>query len=98
LRKRQLIQAYIRNEREGCYWGIRSDIRQYEDPPALDCPYDRTMLLAETPTRLAELEGRAQERIINWGYAICDAAMRKHVIKGAAAPAGFPYPDSGIGQ
>jgi NTE family protein len=38
-----------------------------------------------------------QEHLINWGYAICDAAMRKWVDPALRAPAGFPYPTSGIG-
>ena len=33
-----------------------------------------------------------QERLINWGYAVCDAALRKHVEPALAKPAGFPYP------
>jgi hypothetical protein len=33
----------------------------------------------------------------NWGYAICDAAMRTHVVTGAPAPT-FPYPASGVGS
>jgi hypothetical protein len=31
--------------------------------------------LAETKTRLKRLDSVVQERLINWGYAICDAAM-----------------------
>ncbi len=34
---------------------------------------------------------------INWGYAVCDAAMRRHVDNGLPAPAAFPYPASGVG-
>ncbi len=36
-----------------------------------------TGVLAETPTRLKRLDTRHQERLINWGYAVCDAAIRK---------------------
>jgi NTE family protein len=32
-----------------------------------------------------------QERLINWGYAICDAALRTWFDAGLAQPAGFPY-------
>ena len=54
------------------------------------------MDLARTPTRLKRLDGALQERLINWGYAVCDAALRKHVSPAIAKPAGFPYPASGI--
>jgi NTE family protein len=30
-------------------------------------------------TRLNPLTAREQAQLINWGYALCDAAMRKHV-------------------
>jgi NTE family protein len=30
--------------------------------------------------------------LINWGYAVCDAALRRHVDPGAAQTDGFPYP------
>jgi NTE family protein len=32
-----------------------------------------------------------QERLINWGYAVCDAAMRRHVDASLSAPDNFPY-------
>jgi len=51
--------------------------------------------LAQTPTRLEKLEPRFQEKLINWGYAICDTAIRAHVDK--AIPKGrLPYPGSPI--
>ena len=50
------------------------------------------MELAETPTRLERMDDDLQERLINWGYAVCDAALRKHVDPAIAAPAAFPYP------
>jgi len=96
LRKRQVIGSYRTGERKGTYWGIRSDISDYPAPDALPCPADRTVALAEYPTRLADVAAITQERLINWGYAICDAAMRAHVIPGVPAPAGFPYPSSGL--
>jgi NTE family protein len=37
-----------------------------------------------------------QEKLINWGYAVCDTALRKHVDPTIAAPAGFPYPAVGV--
>jgi NTE family protein len=43
------------------------------------------------------LEVDVQERLINWGYAVCDAALRRHVIKDLAPPTDFPYPDAGVG-
>lgn len=91
LRKRQLIEAYQRGLRKGAYWGIRTDITDYQLPDPLPCPLDRTTDLAATPTRLKRLDVVRQERLINWGYAVCDAALRKHVDPMLPKPVGFPH-------
>jgi NTE family protein len=54
------------------------------------------LALAETPTRLKRLDDRLQERLINWGYAVTDAALRSHVDAALAKPKGFPYPAAGV--
>ena len=96
LRKRQLIDSYVRKDRQGAYWGIRTDIADYEIADALPCPFERTLALAETPTRLKRVDAGLQERLINWGYAVCDAALRKHVDPQLQKPDGFPYPAAGV--
>ena len=97
LRKRQLIDAFRAGDRKGTYWGIRTDIADYGLADPLPCPHEQTLRLAETPTRLKRLDGRRQERLINWGYAVCDAALRRHLDPSLVRPADFPYPDAGIG-
>jgi NTE family protein len=96
LRKRQIIGSYQLGLRKGTYWGIRTNIADYKLPTAMNCPFDKSMELANTATRLKKLDGILQERIINWGYAVCDAAIRTHLDQNLAQPPGFPYPDSGI--
>ncbi len=96
LRKRQVIDSYVSGARQGTYWGIRTNIVNYQLADALNCPYDRTMALAETPTRLKRLDDTLQERLINWGYAVCDAALRKHVEPTLPKPSNFPYPNVGV--
>ena len=54
--------------------------------------------LAEIATRLKRLDALQQERLINWGYAVCDAAMRRHMNEGFVAPDGFPYAASRVGS
>jgi NTE family protein len=97
LRKRQLIEGYHADLRKGTYWGIRSDIGDYVLPSSLPCPAEATRALAGISTRLAALEPRAQERLINWGYAIADTAIRKWVAPDLQPPTGFPYPGAGVG-
>lgn len=92
LRKRQLINAFkAKTEHDGAYWGIRTDIADYGLADALDCPFEKTKELSEVATRLSALPDRLQERLINWGYAVCDAALRKHVDPEIAKPERFPY-------
>jgi NTE family protein len=97
LRKRQVIDSYVLGTRQGAYWGIRTNIADYELDDAMDCPVDKTLDLANIPTRLKALDALCQERLINWGYAVCDAAMRKHVDPALPTHGDFPYPDSGVG-
>ena len=98
LRKRQVVTGYLKGERDGAYWGIRSHIGDYGPPTnSLPCPNGQTDRLADTETRLAHMDDTLQERLINWGYAICDAGMRRWVEQEAESPDGFPYPAAGVG-
>jgi NTE family protein len=92
LRKRQLIHAFQNRERGGTYWGIRSHVADYGLPDALPCAPARVLELAAIPTRLAPMSEEHEERLINWGYAICDTAMRTWVDRAAPPPPSFPYP------
>jgi NTE family protein len=99
LRKRATIAGFERKEKTGAYWGIRSDTASFGPPPgSLPCPSAQTARLAATKTRLQALDSTLQERLINWGYAICDVAMRTWVVPTATAPADFPYPAVGVGE
>jgi NTE family protein len=82
--------------RKGAYWGTFSDISDYELADALDSPYKKTIELAKLSTRLWTFSKEDQERLINWGYAVCDAAMRKHVDFSLGSPKDFPYPQVGV--
>jgi hypothetical protein len=50
--------------------------------------------LAALPTHFAPFSDEDQARLINWGYALCDAAMRRYVIPDQVTPApAWPYPN-----
>lgn len=91
LRTREVIAAF-NDGRPGAYWGVRSNIANYKLPTALPADFRRTTELAGTPTRLAALTPEHQERLINWGYAVCDAAVRSHYLPTAAPAPAYPYP------
>lgn len=96
LRTRTVIALFAEKARLGTYWGIRQDAAVYAMADALPCPFARTLELAATPTRLKKMDGQLQERIINWGYAVCDASLRRFFNPALPAPADFPYPASGV--
>ena len=79
MRVRQVIDSLAGGQRSGAYWGIRTDITHYGLPDAIPFPKARADELAAAPTRLQALDDSVQVGLINWGYAVCDAAIRRHV-------------------
>jgi len=93
LRKRQLIEAFnTGTDHDGTYWGIRSHTKEFSTTIPLSCPEDRAAELAATPTRLQRMEPAYQDRLINWGYAICTAATSAHFPGPIVAQIRFPFP------
>lgn len=101
LRRRTAIGAFNDPEEghKGTYWGIQTDLSRYKATNCLNCPFDKTTAIAEIPTRLTALSAKQQEQIINWGYAVSDAAVRSFLkeYKSAAPPVSFPYKETGLG-
>jgi NTE family protein len=97
LRKRQVVDSFKAKIRMGSYWSIRTDLaRKYAVPEMLDCPFMNTTKLANIGTRLKRLDRATQEKLINWGYALTDAAVRKFVDTSVLPPKQFPYPLTGV--
>jgi len=91
LRKRMLVGELAQKRYTGAYWGIHTRIGDYAATPPLCVDGPTTQSLARISTRLSGLDARIQERLINWGYALADAAIRTHV--DVSIPCGrFPYP------
>lgn len=96
LRKEVLLDALRSKERFGSYWSIRGDIRDYPASDKLDCPLHRTEQLAAIDTDLEAKSQSMQRRLINWGYAICDAGVRSWLEDTLPVPDDFPYPKEGV--
>ncbi len=101
LRRRIAIGAFNDPDdlHDGTYWGIQTDISDYQLANCLACPHAKTISIAQIPTRLMALRSTDQERIINWGYAVTDAAVRRYIpdCKDAPPPTTFPYPSTELG-
>lgn len=81
LRARMLIGAFERQppDRLGAYWGLRTSLASYDVPGRIDFPAAEAARLAALPTRLAKVDPAVQVRLIDWGYAICDASVRRRM-------------------
>jgi Patatin-like phospholipase len=98
LPKRVLVDDYTRGERKGAYGGIDTDIRKYGLADALPVLPSRIQELSHMRTRLNDFSDTEQGRLINWGYAVCDASMRRHVTAGAGSAAAWPVPELRLDQ
>lgn len=96
LRKRLLLHAPTNGERNGAFWDIQHDITMHPCNPRLVCPPASTTDLAQVPTNLAVRYARSQERLINRGYAVADAAIRAWFNPTRTSLASFPSPDTRV--
>jgi NTE family protein len=92
LRKRRLIDLYQAGARTGAYWGIMTDLAGYA--PALTMPVRPEIpdQLASIRSRLNPFNAAEQGSLINWGYAVCDAAIRRWVQTDIPLPTAWPDP------
>jgi NTE family protein len=96
LRKRQIVGAYLAKLRSGAYWSISENLDEFAGTNPLDCPFNRTTLLAQVDTRLKKLDQSTQEKLINWGYAASAWRYKQWFDKSVAAASAFPFPNSGV--
>ncbi len=95
LRKHQAIAGFealldSAEHRRGTYWGIRGHVADYPLPSALSFPAETAREAALVRTRLARLSPQCRADLIDWGYVICDTAMRAWVVEGAERPPLLP--------
>jgi NTE family protein len=93
LRKRWLIDDFKRGEQHGTYWGITTRINDYKLPNAMTHDTSTSGSLKSIRTRLNKFSTEEQGRLINWGYALTDAAMRKHILGPSVPPGNWPAPE-----
>lgn len=94
LRKRWLIDDFTAGRCHGAYWGLDTQIDDYADPLATVKDNGITGSLAQVPTRLAGFGELTEGRLINWGYALADAALRQRAKLPIAKSIGLPVPDA----
>jgi len=94
--KDALLSAFEGGRHAGAYWSLRATTADYPADTCLVCPPARAAELAALPARFAAMSDDLQERLVNWGYAICDIALRSWFDRALPHPAEFPYRDRGL--
>lgn len=96
LRKISLMTAFKAQTRRGAYWSIDLHPDKISCANALSCDPAHVVELANVGTSMGAMTNTLQERLINWGYAATDGAIRTHMHTQCTIPAKFPYPATGI--
>lgn len=99
IRRRWLVTDLQAGRMQGAYWGIATHIGNYKYrlkkkgcAPPITNDSKTTRSLCRIRTRLNRFSVKEQEQLINWGYALTDAAMRCYVLGKGAKPGRLPYP------
>jgi len=92
LRKRWLLDAFTAGRQEGTYWGISTEIGKYQVGTMVR-DSEATAALQRMRTRLNRFSAREQAHLINWGYALCDAAIRRYVLPATPPADHCPIPE-----
>lgn len=94
LRKRRLIDTYQSGELKGAYWGIDTAIADYKADKPVSTKNSIVEPLALIRTRLDPFSDEERGRLINWGYALADAAVRTYApqLVATATAASLPKP------
>jgi NTE family protein len=96
LRKRQIVAAFLSDDdpHTGAYWGMWSKPSSFPATDVLPVDDAKAIELAKIATRLSSLSNELQNRVINFGYAMTDRAIRSHYDQQPTAfkPTAFPCP------
>lgn len=94
VRKRWLIDQFQHQVAQGTYWGIATQIANYGLADPMPVSPAVSAALAAMRTRLNAFAADEQAKLINWGYAVCDAAMRRwcSTLCPTPPPPVLPYP------
>jgi NTE family protein len=99
LRRRMLMEDFGANvtkadaektpRKRGVYWRLKTRIGDYGLADALVADSAKTSALQHVRTRLNRFNPQEKGELVNWGYALADAAMRRYVI-GSPEPGDDP--------
>lgn len=93
LRKRWLIDDFEAGRKRGGYWGIGTRVEAYRDADSPFRDTEVTNSLVSIPTRLSRFDDPVPSRLVNWGYVLCDVALRQRAGLPVPVATVLPLPD-----
>ncbi|MEA3491082.1 MAG: patatin-like phospholipase family protein [Campylobacterota bacterium] len=97
VRKRYLMTNTKYGAYRVAYWAIPTNISKYDVENRLASDTPTTKCIAEIPTRLKAFSHEEQGHLINWGYALTDAAVRCYIDSDLKRAERVPLPDHPLG-
>jgi NTE family protein len=88
----RLGQLFEGRVRHGTYWGMTAEIAGYPLRKSLPVPVPVSRALAGVHCQLSPLAEGEQCALVNWGYAVADAAMLGLGVPGPRPDPRWPYP------
>jgi NTE family protein len=85
----RLLEGRVRH---GTYWGMAAEIAGYQLRDGLPVPVPVSRALAGVHCRLSPLTEAEECAVVNWGYAVADAAMLGLGVPGPRPAPRWPYP------
>ena len=79
LRKRALVSGFASGDKKGALWTIQTEIADFKLKDPLMEDSAETAALRNIRTRLNPFSEYEQRMLINWGYSLTDAALRRYV-------------------
>jgi len=94
LRRHAVVNEFTTGRRRGAFWGIGTRVGDYGLPGTVANDSPLTASLELIRTRLNQFSAEEQGHLINWGYALADAAMRRWMLPGPPSVPGVqPDPE-----
>lgn len=99
LRRRQIMAGFSAEPRvrEGAFWAIGTRIADYEVDELIKVDQLVANRLAAIGTHMRGMPSADARRLVNWGYAIADAALRRYVLQAPAPNPQLPFPKYPLG-
>lgn len=93
LRKRWLVDDFESGRKRGAYWGIGTEVEAYQDAESPFTDTEVTNSLVSIATRLARFDDPIPSQLVNWGYVLCDVAVRRRANLPVAVATALPLAD-----